>query len=125
MTHEDLMGRDISHVFAKVFEMRRKGLNPAVVWAQPVPTFAVVIPAAFTAAWVVLLVLESQRRCLVIAVALLAVVIASGVAMLLSNGPTISPDLVTPLIPPKPPAPPQPDRAAEQPDKGADKAHAG
>ena len=99
MGQEELVGPDVSRLFPRIFEARRKGLHVLVRWAQPVPTFAIVIPLTFTVAWLVLLIVESSRkwRWLCPAAGGVAIIVSTVVAARLCRGPIISkPFIVAP-----------------------------
>ena len=100
MGHAGLMGRDLSELFEGIFRMRREGLPAALRWPMPVPTFAVMIPFAFTFAWLSLLFWAGQRRWFLVLVALVTTLLISTIAIQkLGNGPKISRQyFVDPLV---------------------------
>ena len=83
------MGPGVSRLFQGIFEAHRKGLSGLFEWAQPVPTFAVVIPFAFTVAWIVLLIFASSRKhwWLSGSVGAVAIIVSTIVAARLCRGP--------------------------------------
>ena len=97
MVQERLMGGDVARLFAAIFEMRRKGLPKVIGWAQPVPTFAVVIPFAFTAAWFALLVVPSRQRWVSAAAGAASLLVATLWIVWLRHGPVICQQFVEPL----------------------------
>jgi hypothetical protein len=92
MANPKLMGPQVSGVFEGIFEMRHEGLPRSIGWARPVPTFAVVIPFAFAAAWFSLLLWAGRPRFAGILVAGLASIIATILIMRLGSGPHIRGD---------------------------------
>jgi hypothetical protein len=101
MGSEALMGKTVSHVFEEIFAVRRAGIPKWMQWAMPVPTFAVVIPAAFTIAWSALLLWIMRESLLYLVAssvgAVLILYIATNVVTRLRNGPDISDEFVAPL----------------------------
>ena len=98
MGNPKLVGPELSGVFERIFQMRRKGPQ-WVMWAMPVSTFAVVIPFAFTAAWFSLLLWTGQTRMVCVLTAVLgASTIATIWIVLLKNGPDIPQVLTDGLV---------------------------
>jgi hypothetical protein len=98
MGNRKLMGAKFGAAFELIFEMRRRGLPRWTSWAMPISAFAVVIPFAFTAAWLSLLVWASRRTYLVLVITGLAgifmCILATVVIIKLKNGPHIDESLV-------------------------------
>ncbi len=99
MAHEGLTGREVSKLFEGIFQVRRKGLPKIITWPRPVPTFAVVIPFSFAAAWFSLLLWVGRGRWLWVLVTVVITLLISTIWIVkLRNGPEISRQLVDPLV---------------------------
>jgi hypothetical protein len=97
MKHEGIMGPEVSRLLTNLFDIRRQGLPTLVGWAQPVPTFAVVIPCAFAIAWFILLVLHSSRPLLASTAVAVTIVAATIWIRFLRDGPKICQEFVNAL----------------------------
>lgn len=98
MGNRNLLGPEVSGIFERIFEVRRKGLPRWVRWAMPVPTFAVVIPFAFTVAWLSLLSWAGRAGVIWVAAGLGVPTLATIWIMRLRNGPDISQELTDGLV---------------------------
>jgi hypothetical protein len=101
MARDELMDREVSHVFRQIFEVRRKGLSGAIKWAEPAPAFAVVIPGAVAAVWASLLLTSSQPWWLGASIGVLAIALSTITTLWLRRGPIICKQFVDALIPPR------------------------
>jgi len=113
MAHAGLMGPETAGLFNNIFAMRRKGLPTVISWPMPVPTFAVIIPFAFAAAWFSLLLWVGRGRSLLVVLLSLAVASLSTLWIVaLGSGPKISRVWVDPLASDSLPA--EPNEGREQ-----------
>jgi hypothetical protein len=98
MEREELVGKDASGLFRRLFEVRRAGLPWALAWARPTPTFSVVLPAAFVLAWISLVTVDNKPWWVGTCWAVGTIFVGTLLTTLTNRGPKISREFVDKLI---------------------------